>query len=239
MVRDSVLTIRAQAAPADAGRRLAHNFFTESNIKGPLHLGAAFFFSIWGVLDGSMMLSGLIYWLSPARRRFMRRLAKPGLDATRARLAEAGSPRAVQFISTILDANADFLAYALSPKGPLHMYCDRATPETVAACIATMLIYSVNLFARDEMTNNESEMIPLLAHLAGIKPMQVMLRRDALRKAPRSEEWMVLTWLARDLGAEAPKYDAELERAFGYNYLSYIAQYRPELEREMAAADTA
>jgi hypothetical protein len=109
----------------------------------------------------------------------------------------------------------------------------------VSACIATMLIYSVNLFARDEMTNNESEMIALLAHLAGIKPMQVMLRRDALRKAPRSEEWMVLTWLARDLGAEAPKYDPELERAFGYNYLSYIAQYRPKLEREMAAADTA
>ena len=24
------------------------------------------------------------------------------------------------------------------------MYCDRATPETVAECIATMLIYAVN-----------------------------------------------------------------------------------------------
>jgi hypothetical protein len=119
------------------------------------------------------------------------------------------------------------------------MFCDRATPETVAACIATMLIYSVNLFARDEMTNNDSEMIPLLAHLAGVNPMQVMLRRDTLRKAPRSEEWMVVTWLAKDLGAEPPKYDPELERAFGYNYLSYIDQYRPTLEREMAAADTA
>src|ERR1700675_4115197 len=158
-----------------------------------------------------MMLSGLIYWLSPARRRFMRRLARPGLDATRARLAEAGSPRAIQFISTILDANADFLAYALSSKGPLHMYSQRATPETVAACIATMLIYSVNMFARDEMQNNESEMIPLLAHLAEIKPTQVMVRRDALRKAPRSEEWLVVTWLARNLGAEPPKYDAKLE----------------------------
>ena len=186
-----------------------------------------------------MMLAGLLYWLSPARRRFVRRLAKSGLDATRARLSEAGSPRAVQFISTLLDANADFLAYALSPKGPLKMYGDRATPDTVAACIVTMLIYSVNLFARDEMTNNESEMIPLLAHLAGLKPTQVMLRRDSLRKAPRSEEWMVLTWLAKDLGAEPPKYDAQLERAFGYNYLSYIDQYRPTLEREMAAADTA
>src|SRR5580658_2871255 len=78
------------------------------------------------------VLSGLIYWLSPSRRRFMRRLAKPGLDATRARLDEAGSPRAIQFISTILDANADFLAYALSSKGPLHMYRERATPDTVA-----------------------------------------------------------------------------------------------------------
>ena len=185
------------------------------------------------------MLAGLLYWLSPARRRFMRRLAKPGLDAMRARLAEAGSPRAVQFISTILGANADFLAYALSPKGSLKMYCDRATPDRVSACIVTMLIYSVNLFARDEMKNNESEMIALLAHLAGITPTKVMLRRDALRKAPRSEEWMVLTWLAKDLGAEAPKYDAELERVFGYNYLSYIAQYRPALEREMAAAATA
>ena len=185
------------------------------------------------------MLSGFIYWLSPARRRFMRRLAKPGLEATRARLDEMGSPRAIQFISTILDANADFLAYALSPKGPLHMYSERATPQTVAACIASMVIYSVNLFARDEMQNNESEMIPLLAHLAEIKPAQVMLRRDALRKHPRSEEWILLTWLAKDLGADPPKYDAELERAFGYNYLSYIAQYRPTLERDMAAADTA
>src|ERR1035441_1252288 len=151
------------------------------------------------------MLAGLLYWLSPARRRFMRRLAKPGLDAMRARLAQAGSPRAIQFISTILGANADFLAYALSPKGPLKMYCDRATPERVSTCIFTMLIYSVNLFARGEMTNNKSEMIALLAHLAGVKPAQVMLRRDALRKAPRSEEWMVLTWLAKELCGQAPQ----------------------------------
>ena len=156
--------------------------------------------------------------------------------ATRARLAESGSPRAVQFISTLLDANAEFLAYALSSRGPLARYSDLATPDTVAACIATMLVYSVNLFARDEMTKNESELIPLLARLTGFEPKQVMLRRDALRKAPRSEEWMVVTWLAKDLGAEPPKYDAELERSFGYNYLSYIDQYRPILEREMAAA---
>jgi hypothetical protein len=66
----------------------------------------------------------------------------------------------------------------------------------------------------------------------------VMLRRDMLRKAPRSEEWMLITWLAKDLGAEAPGYNAELERSFGYNYLSYIDQYRPMLEREMERADT-
>jgi hypothetical protein len=186
-----------------------------------------------------MMLSGLLYWLSPARRRFMRRMAKQGLDVARARLAEAGSPRAVQFISTLLDANADFLAYALSPKGPLHIYRGRATPERVSACIATMLIYSVNLFARDEMQNNDSEMIRLLAHIAGVNPTQVMLRRDALRKTPHSEEWLVVTWLAKDLGAKPLKYDPELERAFGYNYLSYIDQYRLTLEREVATADTA
>ena len=130
--------------------------FSLIDFARPFRSGGLFLFKK-GRVDESMMLAGLLYWLSPARRRFMRRLAKSGLDATRARLAEAGSPRAVQFISTLLDANADFLAYALSPKGPLKMYCDRATPDTVAACIVTMLIYSVNLFARDEMTNNEAK----------------------------------------------------------------------------------
>jgi hypothetical protein len=183
------------------------------------------------------MLDGLRYWLSPARRRFMRRLARPGLDEIRARLAASGSARAVHFISTLLDANADFLAYALSPAGPLAIYGIGATPDTVAACIRTMLIYSANLFARDEMTNNESELLALLARLTGVEPKQVMLRRDAMRKAPRSEEWLLVTWLAKDLGAEPPGYDAALERSFGYNYLSYIDQYRPVVEREMAAAD--
>jgi hypothetical protein len=184
------------------------------------------------------MLSGLFYWLSPARRRFMRRLARPGLERIRVRLAESGSPRAIQFISSLLDANADFLAYALSPNGPLAIYRDRATPEAVEACIRTMLVYSVNLFARDEMTRNESELIPLLARLTDSSTTQVMVRRDAFRKAPRSEEWLLMTLLAKDLGAAAPKYDSELERNFGYNYLSYIDQYRPILEREMAQADS-
>src|ERR1700693_145964 len=108
------------------------------------------------------MLDGLRYWLSPARRRFMRRLARPELERIRGRLSQSGSPRAIHFVSTLLDANADFLAYAISSSGPLASYGDRATPETVAACIRTMLIYAVNLFARDEMTRNESELIPLL-----------------------------------------------------------------------------
>ncbi len=169
----------------------------------------------------------------------MRRLARPELDRIRERLSQSGLPRAIQFVSTLLNANADFLAYAISSGGPLAAYGDRATPQTVAACIRTMLIYSVNLFARDEMTRNESELIPLLARITGFEPKQVMLRRDLIRKTPRSEEWMLLTWLVKDLGAEPPRYDGELERSFGYNYLSYIDQYRPMLEREMAAADSA
>jgi hypothetical protein len=185
------------------------------------------------------MLEGLRYWLSPARRRFMRRLARPGLDDIRARLTASGSPRAVQFIATLLHANADFLAYALSRAGPLAAYGARATPDTVAACLRTMLIYSANLFARGEMTSNESELIALLAHLTGVEQKQVMLRRDAMRKAPRSEEWLLVTWLAKDLGAEPPAYDAALERSFGYNYLSYIDQYRPVLEHAMTMADSA
>ncbi|HEV2170227.1 MAG TPA: hypothetical protein VGR40_04730, partial [Candidatus Binatus sp.] len=136
-------------------------------------------------------------------------------------------------------ANADFLAYALSPNGPLKIYSDRLTPERVSACMTTMLLYAVNLFVREEIANNESEMIPLLTHLTALKNMQIMLFRDSLRKSPRSEEWTVVIRLAKDLGAEPPRYDAELERAFGYNYLSYIGQYRPTLEREMAAAESA
>src|SRR5258708_33672280 len=124
-----------------------------------------------------MRVSGLVCGVCAMRRGLMGRLAKPGLDAMRVRLRKAGSPRAIQFISMILDANADFLAYALSSKGTLHMYGERATPETVAACIVTVLIYSVNLFARGEMSSNESEMMPLFAHLAGVKPVQEMLWR--------------------------------------------------------------
>ena len=99
-----------------------------------------------------------------------------------------------------------------------------------------MLIYSAAQFAREEMQrDDESQIIPLLAHVAGLEVTQVMLRRDQLRKAPRSEEWMLLQ-LARQaaLGGERPAYDASLERAFSYGYLSYIGQYRQALERDAA-----
>jgi len=180
------------------------------------------------------MVAALIHWLSPARRSFMRRLARPALTKFDARVHEGGSPRAVGFISILLRANGDFLAYALSSKGPLARYAAGATPERVEACLASMLIFAANLFARDEMRNEGSDLIPLLAAIVGWEPKQVMLRRDNLRKAPRSEEWMLYLWLVTDLGGERPGYDAELERGFGYNYLSYIGQFRAVLEREAA-----
>jgi hypothetical protein len=65
-----------------------------------------------------------------------------------------------------------------------------------------------------------------------------MLRRDQLRKAPRSEEWMLYTWLFAALGGQRPAYDAPLERAFSYGYLSYIGQYRPALERALARLES-
>ena len=60
-----------------------------------------------------------------------------------------------------------------------------------------------------------------------------MLRRDQLRKAPRSEEWMLYTWLAAILNGAKPEYDARVEQGFAYQYLSYIGQYRPALERAL------
>ena len=183
------------------------------------------------------MLAAILFWLSPARRRFMRKLARPGLGDLRRKLKESGSPRAIAFVTPMIEANVNFLAYALSRKGPLAMWSANATPDGVAAAIRSLIVFSINLFARDEMQRNDSELIPMLAFVVGIEPKQLMLRRDQLRKAPRSEEWMLLTWLAKDLNVEMPKYDAGLERAFGYNYLSYIDQYRPALARALDTAD--
>ena len=132
-------------------------------------------------------------------------------------------------MTTLLRANVDFLAYALSAQGPLARYRANATPERVESCLGSALIYSVNLFARDEFRRDESELIPLLAAVLGAESRSVMLKRDGLRKAPRSEEWMFYSWLIADLGGERPSYDADLERSFGYNYLSYMEQFRATL----------
>jgi hypothetical protein len=185
------------------------------------------------------MLSGLLYWLSPRRRRFMRRLGRPALARLEARLATAGSPAAIAFCSILLLANAEFFAFAISsPDGALARFAASATPAQAEACLAAMLIYSASLFARDEMRRDDTQLIPLLAHVSGLEVTQVMLRRDQLRKAPRSEEWQLYTWLCAALGGERPAYDAQLERAFSYGYLSYISQYRPALERALARLES-
>ena len=134
-------------------------------------------------------------------------------------------------MSTLLDANLEFLAFALRRRA-LASFAGRTNPQTVEACLRAMLVFSVNLFARDELAENESELIPLLATVTETTPMQVMLRRDNLRKAPRSEEWMLYTWMVAALAGEKPAHDRELERRFSYNYLAYIEQYRPLIERE-------
>jgi len=167
----------------------------------------------------------------------MRELAGPGLAKFNQRLAEAGLPRAVKFISTLNGGNADFMAYALSPAGPLATCRVGANPDSVEACLADLLVYAVNLFARDELRRDASELIPLLARIVGISPTRVMLKRDNLSKAPRSAEWMLYTWLVRNLTGAPPKYDPELERGFGYQYLSYIGQYRAIIEHELNRAD--
>jgi hypothetical protein len=185
------------------------------------------------------MLAGLLYWLSPRRRRFMRRLGRPALLSLEERLASAGSPAAVSLCTAMLDANAEFLAFAISsPDGALARFAANATSTQVEAALAAMLIYSAALFAREEMQRDDGQLIPLLAHVAGLEVTQVMLRRDQLRKAPRSEEWQLYTWLVMALGGERPAYDAQLERAFSYGYLSYIGQYRPALARALAQLES-
>ncbi len=164
----------------------------------------------------------------------MRELAGPGLARFNDRLADAGSRRAVKFISTLNNANADFMAYALSAAGPLAGYRAGATPDSVELCLGDLLVYDVYLFARDEFARDSTELIPLLARVLKADPKRVMLKRDNLRKAPRSEEWMVYTWLVRNLGGTSVEHSLELERGFGYQYLSYIGQYRAIIGRELS-----
>ncbi len=138
---------------------------------------------------------------------------------------------------TLLEANSEFLAHAFSASGVLAGLRDRLTMQSLRACLGSMLIYSVNLFARNEMARDGSELVILLSRMLGLGREAVMLRRDALRKAPRSEEWMLYTWLLKDLQAPAPKFDSALEQAFGYQYLSYIGQYKSILEKNVPGGD--
>jgi hypothetical protein len=165
----------------------------------------------------------------------MRRVAGPGLARLRGAVERIGSGRARRTITALLDANANYLYAALGRGGVLERYSGGATPARVEACLGSLLIYSLSLFARDELAREQSELIPLLAGVLGCEPKHVMLRRDELRKAPRSAEWMAYVWLVKDLGSEPPAYDAALERAFAYQYLSYVGQYGTVVVRALEA----
>ncbi|HEY2664956.1 MAG TPA: hypothetical protein VGI47_11490 [Candidatus Binataceae bacterium] len=125
-----------------------------------------------------------------------------------------------------MSANAEFLAFALGPTGLLQALGPAASEERIERCLGSLLIYSIYQFAREEFSNNESELISLLARLTGSSTRAVMVRRDMLRKTPHSEEWVACAWILSDLGQSSPTVSPELERGFAYQYLSYIAQYR-------------
>jgi hypothetical protein len=183
------------------------------------------------------MFNSLRFLLSPWRLRFMRRYGRPAMSELRGRIERFAAPQARAFLTTLLAANTEFLADAFSASGVMARLRDRLDAQSLRACLGSMLIYSVNLFARDEMARDGSELVALLGRTLGVSSEAVMLRRDALRKAPRSEEWMLYTWLLRDLGAPAAKFDSALEQAFGFQYLSYIGQYKNILEKSVPSGD--
>jgi len=183
------------------------------------------------------MFTALRFLLSPWRLRFMRRYGRPAMSELRVRIDRFATAQGRVFLTTLLEANTEFLADAFSAAGVLSGLRDRLTAQSLGACLGSMLIYSVNLFARDEMARDGSELMVLLSRTLEISREAVMLRRYALRKAPRSEEWMLYTWLLRDLGVPAPKFDSPLEQAFGYQYLSYISQYKSILEKSVPGSD--
>jgi hypothetical protein len=156
----------------------------------------------------------------------MRRCASPALAKFRSRLGGLAAPWAAGFIQTLLTANAEFLAFALGPSGLLHAFGPASNEERIERCLASLLLYSIYQFAREEFSNNESELISLLARLTDTNTRAVMLRRDMLRKTPRSEEWVACSWMLTDLGQSSPTVSPDLERGFAYQYLSYIAQYQ-------------
>lgn len=166
----------------------------------------------------------------------MRRFASPALAKFRARLGGVAAPWAAGFIQTLLTANAEFLAFALGPSGLLHAFAGASSQERIERCLASLLLYSMYQFARQEFSNNEGELISLLARLTETSTRSVMLRRDLLRKTPRSEEWVACSWILTDLGQSSPSVSLDLERSFAYQYLSYIAQYRRILESYLGQA---
>lgn len=183
------------------------------------------------------MLTALRFLLSPWRLSFMRKYAKPAAGELRAHLDQFASSQGRVFMTTLLDANTEFLAHAFSASGVLAGLRNRLTADSLRACLASMLLYSTNLFARNELARDDSDLIVLLSRTLGVGREAVMLRRDALRKAPRSEEWMLYSWLLKDLDEPAPKYDSALEQSFGYQYLSYIGQYKSILEKNAPGGD--
>jgi hypothetical protein len=156
----------------------------------------------------------------------MRRYASPARVKFRSRLAGVASPWAAGFIETLFTANAEFLAFALGPSGLLHGLGPAASEERIERCLGSLLIYSMYQFARKEFCDNESELISLLARLTDTSTRAVMVRRDMLRKTPRSEEWVACSWILKDLGQSPPTFSPELERGFAYQYLSYVGQYQ-------------
>jgi hypothetical protein len=182
------------------------------------------------------MFTALRFLFSPWRLRFMRRYAKPAISEMRGRLDQFAPRKTRVFTTTLLDANAEFLARAFSPSGTLAGFRDRVSVQSVRACLGSMLIYSANLVARNEMARDGGESVMLLSRVLGVSRESVIIRREILRKSPSSEEWMLYTWLLKDLDAPAPTFDPALEHLFGYHYLSYIGQYKGILEKNIPTA---
>ena len=168
----------------------------------------------------------------------MRRFGRPAIAKLSERLHKVGSGAAVEFFSILMTANSEFLAFALSRQGPFTNLAQTVSMEKVECAMSSMLLYSTMQFARDAVLRDDSELIPLLAEIIASDPKDVMLRRDRIRKAPKSEEWILYTWLCEDLGGARPRYDQALERGFSYNYLAYLEQYRPALEAALARLET-
>ena len=163
----------------------------------------------------------------------MRRFGTPALSNLKQRLSQYGSDDATRFCAILLEANCEFLAFAVSSQGLIAAAIP--TIDSVQAALGLMLLYSLNLYARDQLAGDASELLTLLAAVLDVSATDVMVRRDQLRKSPRGEEWMLYCWLRQAFGLESPRYDAAVDSAFGYQYLSYVSQYRDLLKDALAA----